>query len=68
MVISKYLLSSFCHEWQQGQQWEKSEAVCILFWFCSPHKEEFGVCNVHKNGLKASSYLGLANIRNISQI
>lgn len=36
MVISKDLLSSFCHKWQQGQQWEKSEAVYILFSFFSP--------------------------------
>lgn len=68
MVISKDLLSSFCHKWQQGQQWEKSEAVCILFWFCSLLKEERSACNVHKNSTKASSYLVLANIRSIFQI
>lgn len=55
MVISKDLLSSFWHKWQQGQQWEKSEAICILFWFCSPHKEECSMYSVHKNSMKASS-------------
>lgn len=55
MVISKDLLSSFWHKWQQGQQWEKSEAVCILFWFCSQHEEECSMYSIHKNSTKASS-------------
>lgn len=67
MVISKDLLSSFCHKWQRGQQRETSEAVCILFCFSSPHKEERRVCNTHEESTKTSSYLVLANVRNTSE-